>query len=92
MLFTFLTATVCQHAFADDTETQKSTSLDQHDPLRPILALKECVSDGKSWMTFNRLQLNDGKTEAILVMFENPSTSVYKPRSVSTGNADVDFF
>ncbi|WP_419612639.1 reverse transcriptase domain-containing protein, partial [Thiolapillus sp.] len=57
---------LCHHSFADDTQMRNSSSLDQLDTT--ISAMQECVSDVKSWMTLNRLQLNDGKTEAMLVM------------------------
>ena len=64
---------VCHHSFADDTQMQNSSSLDQLDTA--ISAMQECVFDAKSWMTLNRLQLNDGKTEAMLVMSERTSTA-----------------
>ena len=63
---------VCHHSFADYTQMQNSSSLDQLHAT--ISALQECVSDVKSWMTLNRLQLNDGKTEAMLVMSKRAST------------------
>ena len=64
---------VCHHSFADDTQMQNSSSLDQLDTA--ISAMQECVFDAKSWMTLNRLQLNDGKMEAMLVMSERTSTA-----------------
>ena len=53
--------------------------------------MQECVSDVKSWMTLNRLQLNDGKTEAMLVMSKRTSTSGLIPQSMRIGDTDVDF-
>ena len=53
--------------------------------------MQECVSDVKSWMTLNRLQLNDGKTEAMLVMSKTASTSGLIPQSMRIGDTDVDF-
>ena len=41
--------TVCHHSFADDTQMQNSSSLDQLNTT--ISAMQECVSDVKSWMT-----------------------------------------
>ena len=40
---------VCHHSFADDTQMQNSSSLDQLDTT--ISAMQECVPDVKSWMT-----------------------------------------
>ena len=48
---------VCYHPFGDDTQMQNSSSFDQLHA--PISAMQECVSDVKSWMTLNRLQLNE---------------------------------
>ena len=79
---------VCHHLFADDTQMLNSSSLDQLDTT--ISAMKECVSDVKSWMTY-RLQLNDGKTEAMLVKSKRKSTSGLIPLSMSIGDTDVDF-
>ena len=53
--------------------------------------MQECVSDVKSWMTLNRLQLNDGKTEAMLVMSKRASASGLIPQSMRIGDTDVDF-
>ena len=80
---------VCHHSFADDTQMWNSSSLDQLDTT--ISAMQECVSDVKSWMTLNRLQLNDGKTEATLVMSKRASTSELIPQSMRIGDTDVDF-
>ena len=53
--------------------------------------MQECVSDVKSWMTLNRLQLNDGKTEAMLVMSKRASISGLTSQSMRIGDTDVDF-
>ena len=53
--------------------------------------MQKSISGVKSCMTLNRLQLNDGKTEAMLVMSKRTSTSGHIPRSVSIGDTDVDF-
>ena len=47
--------------------------------------------DVKSWMTLNRLQLNDEKTEAMLVMSKRASTSGLIPQSMHKGDTDIDF-
>ena len=48
---------ICHHSFADDTQMQNSSFLDQLHAT--ISAMQECVSDVKSWMTLKRLQLNE---------------------------------
>ena len=80
---------VCHHLFADDTQMQNSSSLDPLDTT--ISAMQKCVSDVKSWMTLNRLQLNDGKTEALLITSKKISTSGLIPQSMSIGDTGVDF-
>ena len=47
--------------------------------------------DVKSWMTLNRLQLNDEKTEAMLVMSKRASNSGLIPQSMRIGDTAVDF-
>ena len=54
---------------------QNSSSLNQLDTT--ISAMQECVSDVKSWMTLNRLQLNNGKTEAMLLMSKRTYFFIY---------------
>ena len=43
--------------------------------------MQECVSDVESWMTLNRLQLNERKMEAMLVMSKRAPTSGRIPQS-----------
>ena len=52
------------HSYADDTQLYIGLSPD--DP-GPIDALMSCISDIKSWMAENFLQLNRDKTEVILI-------------------------
>ena len=72
-----------------NTRMRNSSSLDERDTI--ISAMQECVSDVKSRMTLNRLQLNDGKTEAMLVMSKRASTSGLIPQSMHKGDTDIDF-
>ena len=50
---------------ADDTQVYKSFDLD--DCLSSILCVEMCVSDVKAWMTSNELQMNEDKTDVLLV-------------------------
>ena len=80
---------VVHHSFADDTQLQKSADPSQLDSL--ILSMQECILDVKSWMTFNKLKLNDDKTEAMKISSPRMSTSVSFPDSLVVGNATVPF-
>jgi hypothetical protein len=51
--------------FADDTQLYNSSSPNN---IQSLLTTSEsCISDVKLWMTANKLQLNDKKTEALLI-------------------------
>ena len=58
--------------FADDTQLNHSVLPSDYDHL--TLTLQNCVSDIKSWMTQNRLKLNEDKTDAL--RFTNPTVSI----------------
>ena len=46
--------------YADDTQVYKSFGL--NDCLSSILCVEKCVSDVKTWMTSNKLQMNEDNT------------------------------
>ncbi|WP_353806043.1 reverse transcriptase domain-containing protein, partial [Acinetobacter baumannii] len=48
-------------SFADDTQLYKSTAPSLINSTNKTL--ENCITDIKSWMTFNKLKLNDDKTE-----------------------------
>ncbi|XP_074522673.1 uncharacterized protein LOC141787880 [Halichoeres trimaculatus] len=52
------------HSYADDTQLYISMSPDD---TGPIDALFNCILDIKSWMAENFLQLNQGKTEVLII-------------------------
>ena len=53
------------HFYADDTQLHDSDSPDNIQTL--LTRTSDCYSDVKNWMTNNKLQLNDDKTEAIMI-------------------------
>ena len=57
---------VNHHAFADDNQLYKISTLDAIH--QSIETLQNCTTDVKSWMTANKLQLNDNKTEAMIIL------------------------
>ena len=67
-----LTSVILKHPvshmlYADDMQVYKSFDLDHC--LSSILCIEKCVSDVKAWMTFNKLQKNEDKTEVLLVSY-----------------------
>ena len=77
-----------QHAFADDNQLYIDATLDQLQPT--IESFQNCISDVKSWMTLNKLQLNDSKTECMLVRSSRiPADAL--PSSLKVGDCDVEF-
>jgi hypothetical protein len=56
---------VSHHAFADDTQMYKADSIDQ--AANVVQSMNQAIVHVKSWMTTNKLKLNDDKTEGMLV-------------------------
>uniref|UniRef100_A0A8C6NY71 Reverse transcriptase domain-containing protein n=1 Tax=Nothobranchius furzeri TaxID=105023 RepID=A0A8C6NY71_NOTFU len=52
------------HSYADDTQLYISVSPDVSQPMETLF---NCILDIKSWMTENFLQLNQGKTEVLVI-------------------------
>ena len=57
---------VNHHAFADDNQLYKISTLDAIH--QSIETLQNCTTDVKTWMTANKLQVNDNKTEAMIIL------------------------
>ena len=53
--------------------------------------MQECIGDVKSWMTFNKLKLNDEKTEALIISSQRMSLSAPLPSELVVGHASVPF-
>ena len=56
---------VSHMSYAGVTQVYKSFVLD--DCLSSILGVEKCVSNVKAWMMSNKLQMNEDKTEVLLV-------------------------
>ena len=57
-----------RHGFADDTQlysrlSVKNTTMRTHQ----VNIMEECIASVRTWMTVNKLKLNDGKTEIMVV-------------------------
>ena len=56
------------HAYADDTQLYLSFKPDgATNELDVICALQNCIKDIRTWMTVDKLKLNDGKTEFLII-------------------------
>ena len=58
------------HAYADDNQlyiSLKPASGSSASELEAVTALQDCILDIKTWMTVDKLKLNDGKTELIAI-------------------------
>ena len=58
--------------FADDSQLYDLVPREQFDSL--LSNMQSCVDDVKLWMTQNKLQLNEGKTEVLLIDPHNSQT------------------
>ena len=77
------------HAFADDNQLYKETVPDQIQTTTEIM--QNCITDVKLWMTHNKLQLNDSKTESMLVKPHRLSVNFPCPSSMCIENSKVLF-
>ena len=81
--------TMSHESFADDTQVHQSAPIDGIDGL--MARTRECISDLKVWMTQNKLQLNDEKTELLLAC---PKKFLYHPSLptfLEIGSTNVPF-
>ena len=73
--------------FADDTELYSSGPRDQADAL--FDDMQSCILDVKEWTVHNKLQLNEDKTEALLLGRSRSPSSL--PSSLMVGQCSVQF-
>ena len=58
----------CTHGYADDTQLNLSFRPDiGSSQYRALAAYESCVSDVRAWFLYNRLLINDSKTEFLIV-------------------------
>ena len=53
--------------------------------------MQNCITDIKLWMTHNKLQFNDSKTESMLVKLHRLPVNFLLPSSMHIGNSEVFF-
>ena len=72
--------------FADDTELYKLDSPSEAFTLS--WTIEACILDVKVWVVQNKLQLNDDKTEILII---GSAPGIYLPSSVRVGQSDNSF-
>ena len=74
--------------YAGDTQIYKSCR--QSELVDTINNIKECISNVKTWMFHNKLQMNDDKTEAILFARKGLATE-HLPKSIKMNGTAINF-
>ena len=80
---------ISNQSFADDTQLHNSCRPDQIDTW--VQSMQDCISDVKTWMTSNKLNLNDDKTECLLIVSNRTSLPNSHPTSIRIGDTDILF-
>jgi hypothetical protein len=75
--------------YADDTQVYKSCN--GNDLPSTILCIEKCVSDIKTWMLSNKLQMNEDKTEVLLVTPKRVAKSELLPEFMNINGTCVKF-
>ena len=78
---------IIHHSFADDLQLQMSAPPDRISEL--LHSMQSCISDVKAWATANMLQLNNNKTELMLVTSKRTKHLHKLPTSITFGNAQI---
>ena len=55
------------HGYAEDHQLYISFRPDTQSTTNSVIAMEDCVNDIRRWMLANRLMINDGKTEVMLI-------------------------
>ena len=80
---------VMHHSFADDKQLQMSAPPVEISEL--LLSMQSCICDVKAWSAANMLELNDNKTELMLVTSKRTKHIHSLPTSITIGNAQIPF-
>ena len=75
--------------YADDTQVYKSCNA--NDLPLTILCIEKCVSDVRTWMLSNKLQMNEDKTEVLLITPKRVAKSEQLPVSMNINGTSVTF-
>ena len=76
-------------SFADDTQLYDASESDQTQAL--ITRIQSCFSDVKTWMSNNKLKLNDDKTELLYIHSKHKPLLNKVPSQITIGNSKNSF-
>ena len=79
---------VFHQIYADDTQICKSCK--PSEIVDTINSIEQCISNVKTWMFHNKLQMNDDKTETILFARKGLATE-HLPKSIKIGDTAINF-
>ena len=80
---------IMHHLFADNLQFQMS---DPHVNISELFhSMLSCMSDVKPWTSANMLEVNDNKTELMLVTSKRTKHLHNLPISITIGNAQIPF-
>ena len=77
------------HSFADDTQLKKSCDPDQIQT--SLIEMQNCIANVKTWMSNNKLKLNDEKTEFLLICSSYMCNDISFPNYISIGGTNINF-
>ena len=80
---------IIHHSFADDLQLQMSAHPDRISEI--LHSMQLCISDVKACTTASMLELNDNKTERMLVTSRRTKHLHNLPTSMTIGNAKIPF-
>ena len=77
------------HAYADDTQLYISFKPDSTAcELEAVTALQNCIADIKTWMTVDKLKLNEDKTEFLIINWNSCTTGKDKDHRVENWSSN----
>ena len=80
---------IMHHSFADDLRLQMSAPPGRISEL--LHSIQSCICDIKAWATAKMLELNDNKTEVMLVTSKRTKHFHILSTSITIGNAQIPF-
>ena len=80
---------IIHHSFAEDLQLQMSAPPDRISEL--LHSIQSCIRDVKAWVTASMHELNDNKTELMLVTSKRTKHLHNLPTSITMGNVQIPF-
>ena len=77
------------HSFSDDNQLYRSGNITQLPEI--VHSSQSCISDVKAWVRNNQLQLNNDKTEMILIATKTVLNSDSVPQSINLEGSHIKF-